>query len=107
MADRITKNTTRISDLTEAKKFSNKNITDWHPADVKGSLEKRGLTLAEVSRRAGYHATAAGRALRVSWPEMERIIAEALDTKPWVIWPSRYVDQVPSKYLPRTRKPRR
>lgn len=107
MIDRIKNNTIRTSDLTPEEKFSIKNGPgDWHSADIKAALEKRGLSLAKVSRSAGYHSTAAGRALRTSWPEMERVIAEALDTRPWLIWPSRYVDQVPKKYLPRTRSSR-
>lgn len=80
---------------------------DWHVADIKGALEKRGLTLAEVSRRAGYHPTAAGRALRTSWPELERVIATALGVSPSAIWPSRYDDAgVPLKYQPRKLKRR-
>jgi len=54
-----------------------------------------------TTRRNGYHANSAARALRVSWPEMERIIADALDEKPETLWPDRYVDGVPRKYLPR------
>ena len=74
----------------------------WHPADIKAALEKIDLSLAELSRRAGYHPTAAGRALRTSWPEMERVIAEALGTTPQAIWPTQYTpDGVPLKYLPR------
>ena len=51
---------------------------DWHPADIKAVLEKRGLTLSAISRNHGYHPSAAGTAIRLGWPEVERIIAEAL-----------------------------
>ena len=100
MTDRESNNISRKSVLVPAEKFS---ITkaDWHPADIKAGWEKRGLSLADVSRAGGYHPTAAGRALRTSWPEVERLIAEALGEAPWTIWPSRYVNQVPKKYLPR------
>jgi Ner family transcriptional regulator len=77
---------------------------DWHPADVRASLAKRGLTLSALSRNHGYHGSAAGIAIRSEWPEMERIIAKALSVSPATIWPSRYgPDGVPLKYLPRRR----
>jgi Ner family transcriptional regulator len=77
------------------------NRLGWHLADIKAALEKRGLSLAALSRVNGYHETAAAKALRNEWPEMERIIADALGVKPEQIWPSRYKDGVPAKYLPR------
>jgi len=63
---------------------------DWHPADVLAALKKRGKTLAGLSVEHGYHPTAAGKALKRSWPALEAIIAEALGVAPAVIWPSRY-----------------
>ncbi|MBV9775762.1 MAG: helix-turn-helix domain-containing protein [Acetobacteraceae bacterium] len=36
----------------------------WHPADALTALKKRSRTLAGLSITHGYHATAAGRALR-------------------------------------------
>ena len=63
---------------------------DWHPADVLAALKKRGHSLAGLSVANGYHPTAAGKALRQSWPAMEKIVAEALALTPPEIWPSRY-----------------
>ena len=63
---------------------------DWHPADVLAALKKRGLSLAGLSVANGYHPTAAGKALKQSWPAMEQLIASALDLTPQAIWPSRY-----------------
>ena len=63
---------------------------DWHPADVLAALKKRGHSLAGLSVAKGYHPTAAGKALRKSWPAMERILAEAIGVVPQAIWPSRY-----------------
>jgi Ner family transcriptional regulator len=63
---------------------------DWHPADVLAALKKRGKSLAGISIAYGYHPTAAGKALKRSWPAMERAIADALDLQPRDIWPSRY-----------------
>ena len=63
---------------------------DWHPADVLAALKKRGLSLAGLSVSHGYHATAAGKALKRSWPALEVVIAEAIGVKPEQIWPSRY-----------------
>ena len=40
----------------------------------------------------GYHATAAGKALKSPWPALERLIATALGLEPQTIWPSRYAE---------------
>lgn len=107
MTDRISNNTSRKSVLDPSQKFSisnplNEEQQDMHPADLKALLEKRGLSLAQVSRAAGYSPTAAGRALRTPWPALEEVIAEALDLEPMQIWPSRYdTSGIPKKYLPR------
>lgn len=93
----------RNSVLDQDEKFLTENGA-WHSARIKAELQVRGLSLAELSRRHGYSATAAGRALRVPWPEMERLIAEAIGVAPQAIWPDRYSpDGVPLKYLPRRR----
>jgi Ner family transcriptional regulator len=63
---------------------------DWHPADVLAALKKRGKTLTGVSQAHGYHATAAGKALKKSWPALEILIAAELGLRPEDIWPSRY-----------------
>jgi Ner family transcriptional regulator len=63
---------------------------DWHPADVLAALKKRGKTLSGISIAHGYHATAAGKALKQPWPAMEALIAAAIGLPPEAIWPSRY-----------------
>jgi Ner family transcriptional regulator len=63
---------------------------DWHPADVLAALKKRGKTLSGLSRSHGYHATAAGKALKRPWPALEALIAAELDLRPEDIWPARY-----------------
>ena len=68
-------------------------VSDWHPADVLAALKKRGFSLVKLSTDHGYHPTAAGKALKRSWPAMEAIIAEAIGVKPETIWPSRYAAQ--------------
>ena len=60
------------------------------PADVQAALKKRGHSLAGLSAANGYHATAAGKALKRSWPAVETLIAEAIGVPPQQIWPSRY-----------------
>jgi Ner family transcriptional regulator len=66
------------------------NRTDWHPADIQAALKKRGLSLSGLSVANGYHATAAGKALKQAWPALEALIAEAIELRPEQIWPSRY-----------------
>jgi Ner family transcriptional regulator len=63
---------------------------DWHPADVLAALKKRGKTLSGLSQAHGYHATAAGKALKKPWPALEALIAAELDLLPEDIWPGRY-----------------
>lgn len=65
---------------------------DWHKADIKAALEKRGLSLSLLSRRHNYSRTACALALAIPWARMERVIADALDVEPRQIWPSRYHD---------------
>lgn len=99
-----TDNTDRIKIIDRENQFS-ANINDWTPARIRFELEERGLSLAELSRRAGYSPTAAGRALRTSWPAVEGIIAEAIGVSAVVIWPSRYNHEgIPKAYEPRRRK---
>ncbi len=64
--------------------------SDWHPADVQAALKKRGFSLAGLSVANGYHATAAGKALKRPWPALEVLIAAAIGIPPQHIWPSRY-----------------
>lgn len=63
---------------------------DWHRADVIASLKKRKLSLSALSRQSGYASTTLANALERHWPKGEQIIASALNTKPEIIWPSRY-----------------
>ena len=80
---------------------------DWHPADIAAALKKRGFTLAGLSVANGYHETAAGKALKLPWPVMEAIIAEAIGVAPAVIWPSRYSsDERPVVRFRKTRRER-
>lgn len=68
------------------------NYADWHQADIIAALRKRGTTLAAVSRSAGLSSSTLSNALSRSWPKGEKVIAQALDVHPSVIWPSRYFD---------------
>jgi Ner family transcriptional regulator len=65
-------------------------VSDWHPADVLAALKKRGHSLSGLSVAHGYHVTAAGKALKRSWPALETVIAAAIGIPPQEIWPSRY-----------------
>jgi Ner family transcriptional regulator len=75
---------------SDTKTQGDANIPDWHPADVLAALKKRGHSLAALSVAHGYHPTAAGKALRRSWPALEAVIAQAIGVTPQQIWPSRY-----------------
>ncbi|ETS31933.1 DNA-binding protein [Photorhabdus temperata] len=63
---------------------------DWHRADIRAALEKRGTNLRALSVRAGLAKDTLRNALTRPWPKGERIIAQAIGVDPSVIWPSRY-----------------
>lgn len=66
--------------------------TDWHQADIIAALRKRNTSLAAVSRAAGLSSSTLANALTRPWPKGEKLIAEALDIAPSIIWPTRYFD---------------
>ena len=74
------------------KKSATKVPADWHPADIKAELNKKGLTLRALSLANNMHQDSLKNALRMRYPRGERIIATALGYKPEEIWPSRYVE---------------
>lgn len=64
--------------------------SDWHKEDIKAAVRKRGITLRELSLRAGFCDAATRQALKKSWPDAEKAIADFLGVTPQTIWPSRY-----------------
>ena len=66
---------------------------NWHPADIIAGLRKKGTSLAEVSRKAGLSSSTLANALSRPWPRGEKLIADALEIAPEIIWPSRYFDR--------------
>ena len=60
--------------------------------DIKAALERRGWSLRRLSTVNGYSPSVAGKALQRPWPEVERIIADALGLQPREIRPERYPD---------------
>lgn len=67
-----------------------KFVTDWHPEDIKASVRKKGMTLADVARDAGLKSASLRLALTLPRAEAEQAIAAVLDVHPKTIWPSRY-----------------
>lgn len=75
---------------TTAKKTSRE---DWHPADIKAALHKRGITLAGIAQAYGLKdSTSLSATFTRSLPANERRIADALGLHPKELWPSRYYD---------------
>ncbi len=63
--------------------------TDWHPADVKAALEKKGVSLRQLAKEHGY--SHFQRVLSTHWWAAEQIVAKALGKPASEIWPSRYL----------------
>jgi Ner family transcriptional regulator len=80
---------------------STRNASRLASSGHRRSTKKRGHSLANLSLSHGYHATAAGKALKEPWPSVELIIAAALERRPQDIWPSRYTDD--GSPLPRSK----
>jgi len=80
-----------------------KKLVDWHQADIIAGLRKKGTSLAAESRKNGLSSSTLANALTRSWPKGELIIARALGTDPWVIWPSRYYDPVTDNFIDKTK----
>lgn len=73
-----------------AKKASRE---DWHPADIKAALHKRGITLKGIAQAYGLKdSSSLSATFTRSLPANERRIANALGLHPKDIWPSRYKD---------------
>lgn len=77
---------------------------DWHPADIIAALHKRGTSMAKLSREAGLASSTLANVLTRPWPRGEWLIAIALEVRPSVIWPGRYLNagnkREPRKPLP-------
>ena len=61
---------------------------DWHKADIKAALQKRGITLTHLAKKHGY--AHIQKVLTGPWWAAEQIVAQALGMRPETIWPSRY-----------------
>lgn len=73
---------------TTAKKPVNQ---DWHPADIKAALHKKGITLAAIAEAYGMTSSSSlSSTFTRSYPLNEKRIADAVGVHPMEIWPSRY-----------------
>jgi len=66
---------------------------DWHWADVKAALERRGESVASVARTHGLHRATLCMA-KTRWsPRAQLLLAQALRMRPEQIWPQRYAQK--------------
>lgn len=79
-------------------------MADWHKADIKAALEKKGYRLSDIGRELGFDPESANQVLFRKWGTMEQAIAKILGVRAEEIWPSRY--QEPKKTV-RSAVPRR
>ena len=61
-----------------------------HRADIRAALQKKGLTLRQVSSEAGLSTSACGFALLYPSRKAEEAIAGALGKTPHELWPDRW-----------------
>jgi len=72
-------------------------VADWHKADIKAALEKRGWTIRSLARHHGVHHRTLNQALYCPYLKSEQRIADAIGVQAAVIWPSRYLDNATPK----------
>lgn len=78
---------------------------DLTAAEVKRRIREKGVTLAQLSERAGFSRSAASIALKNRSPYVQQAIADFLGVAPQDIWPSRYdVNGSPIRMDPRGRR---
>lgn len=65
-------------------------LNDWHNADIKAALEKKGTNFEQLAKANGIKGSTLRNALRFKYPKSQRIIAECIGVAPEEIWPSRY-----------------
>jgi Ner family transcriptional regulator len=63
---------------------------DWHRADIKCALAKKGWTLRQLALHHDYCGHYFNMVFNHKHFNAQRIIAETIGVKPWDIWPSRY-----------------
>ncbi|MDP3333972.1 MAG: helix-turn-helix transcriptional regulator [Methylotenera sp.] len=67
------------------------SLEDWHPADIKAALNKKGFTLMGLAKAHGLaESSSMSATFTRSLPLNEERIADAIGVHPMVIWPSRY-----------------
>jgi Ner family transcriptional regulator len=64
--------------------------SDWHRADIKAALEKKGWSLRSLSIVARVRGRQPARRSHKPWPRAEQLVAEAIGVPAQRIWPSRY-----------------
>lgn len=73
-----------LNDLTKQSDGS------FHPADIKAEIEKRGMTLAQLSIEAGLTANAVSIALKQSLKSGELAVSEFLNIPVHLLFPTRW-----------------
>jgi Ner family transcriptional regulator len=82
---------------TQKNRNSRARRQDWHPADIKAALAKKGFTFARLARENGYGENSLNMVLFKPWSQAEEIVARIIGVRPEVIWPTRYAHGLPLK----------
>lgn len=77
-------------------------LKDWHKADIKAALEKRGWSLRGLAAHHDLSPSTLRDAFRWPYPAAEKRIAAAIGVHAMALWPSRYdEDGNPARRAPR------
>jgi len=66
---------------------------DWHKEDIKAAIRKQYGSIKDLAEQKSMHVVQMRRALYMSQPKAEGVIAQALGVSPVDIWPSRYTEE--------------
>lgn len=67
--------------------------TNWHRADIIAELKKRGWTLRSLADAGNVSYNTLKTVFDKSYPKMERLVANAIDVPPEVIWAARFAER--------------
>jgi Ner family transcriptional regulator len=81
--------------MSKTNARSHSTQIDWHREDIKAAIRKKShMSIAAFAKRHGYKNPATFyNVFKMSYPKIERIIAEYLEEEPSTIWPSRYANR--------------
>ena len=94
----------KMPDVTLPKVGLRRQLSGWHPEDVKAAIRKKGESLASLARKIGFSEAYLRNALIRPLYRGEQIIARFIGVPAHRIWPDRYDSDGTTSRQPSRRK---